>query len=948
LQVKYLGGALDPAPVATFQDAPATHVLFDNLPPAPSGSGPSQSPSKLYQYDGGNIKHYTTFADTKPAVVDIAKAAAEAGVPVPSPPRRPSLNTSQAGGITAAGADPNNSVLSNVSVGTGGWSSAVRSAQRDTSAVLNSSAVAEHSTAKPAAHKDAANVSLNTSSLNTSLDTAQAHRGSAALRGPAQDRDAADVSVMREKAHGVNRNDLSMVSFMGDPYEAQNTSVHSHSRTLSGPEQKSLPRLEENDSEDFDNDAGLRPQQADSPPKRGVATRYADPVRRDSQTSSTGSWKSAQPSRSPDKPLAPPAPSRTPRHAHHHGRGGDQDRDTASDTAEESPSEAEAVHPMGVHDSEETTPRRDAYPVRDLGLPSAHSSGEGHAGDRNAAQRSSQDDAPVRRSSLSSAPGGAPGAGGVTRFSSESAIGAAQRDAPWASPTSPGSAAGELSESGNGSVKMRQIRTIHVSSPTAAGSASHGTFAAEPSDLRTRSSSDVMGQVDVSRETSRGGQNESQGDVPASRFDHRQTTRSDERRSDHSTTRRFDDDATVRSNQSDHYRQTNHDDTSHSRADHSGRQATNMSTHRASLSPSRHKRQHSGGSPQRAERTTGSNLSLRHDTREHSAVLHGTATATVDKEVVALVSSLQERLHLLEAQVSLSSEAELLRKESQARLEERWTNEIIALNLRNQQTVQENARLQDELQRWKVECATTQAALSAAEASKRTLLLTSEGQKDRAQHEALDTVIAQKRLIASLETHLLECNRQMKTLEQDLGYMRDKHCTTATSLITWKAKAIELSARQGSASVASGGSRHSRLHNVTAEAFTRVAAQSDSPNDLDGEVLRSHSAGGGYFADHQGGTSVSPSEASVEHKDAHGDTDDAPAHFGNISQSRIPANMSAFSGGPYQAHDASFRTEGGGSSVFPNMQPGLGSDGVDDVDVGLDAQRKAAARITRQ
>jgi hypothetical protein len=946
LQVKYLGGALDPAPVATFQDAPATHVLFDNLPPASSGSGSSQSPSKLYQYDGGNIKHYTTFADTKPAVVDIAKAAAEAGVPVPSPPRRPSLNTSQVGGITAAGADPNNSVLSNVSVGTGGWSSAVRSAQRDTSAVLNSAALAEHSTARPALHKDAANVSLNTPSLNTSLDTAQAHRGSAALRGPAQDHDAADVSVMREKAHGVNRNDLSMVSFMGDPYEAQNTSAHSHSRALSGPEQKSLPRLEENDSEDFESDAGLRPQQADSPPKRGVAARYVDPVRRDSQTSSTGSWKSAQPSRSPDKPLAPPAPSRTPRHAHHHGRGGDQDRDTASDTAEESPSEAEAVHPMGVHDSEETTPRRDAYPVRDLGLPSAHSSGEGHAGDRNAAQRSSQDDTPVRRSSLSSATGGAAGAGGGMRFSSES-IGAAQRDAPWTSPTSPGSAAGELSESGNGSVKMRQIRTIHVSSPTAAASAPHATFAEEPSDLRTRNSSEVMGQFDVSRESSRRRQNESRGDAPASRFDLRQTARTDESRGEPST-HGVDEEATVRSDRSAASHRPHHDDNSHSRAHHSGRDATNASSHRASLSPSRHKRQHSGGSPQRTDRTTGSNLSLRHDTREHGAASHGTATATVDKEVVALVSSLQERLHLLEAQVSLSSEAELLRKESQARLEERWTNEIIALNLRNQQTAQENARLQDELQRWKVECATTQAALSAAEASKRTLLLSSEGQKDRAQHEALDTVIAQKRLIASLETHLLECNRQMKTLEQDLGYMRDKHCTTATSLITWKAKAIELSARQGSASVVSGGSRHSRPHNVTAEAFTRVAAQSDSPNDLDGEVLRSHSAGGGYFADHQGGTSVSPSAASVEHKDAHGDADDAPVHFGNISQSRIPANMSAFSGGPYQAHDASFRTEGGGSSVFPNMQQGVGSDGVDDVDVGLDAQRKAAARITRQ
>jgi len=76
------------------------------------------------------------------------------------------------------------------------------------------------------------------------------------------------------------------------------------------------------------------------------------------------------------------------------------------------------------------------------------------------------------------------------------------------------------------------------------------------------------------------------------------------------------------------------------------------------------------------------------------------------------------------------------------------------------------------------------------------LLLNCEGLKDRAQHEALDTVISQKRLIASLEQTLAETRRQSKKLEEELGYMKDKHCTTATSLITWKAKALELTARQ--------------------------------------------------------------------------------------------------------------------------------------------------------
>jgi hypothetical protein len=313
--------------------------------------------------------------------------------------------------------------------------------------------------------------------------------------------------------------------------------------------------------------------------------------------------------------------------------------------------------------------------------------------------------------------------------------------------------------------------------------------------------------------------------------------------------------------------------------------------------------------------------------------------------VLRLVDSLQERLRLLEAQMILGNEAETLRRATQTKLEEQWTAEIMALNLRNQQTALENARLQEELERWKLDCVTTQAALRAAEAGKRSLLLSSEGLKDRAQHEALDTVIAQKRLISSLETHLLECNRQMKTLEGDLGFMRDKHCTTASSLITWKAKAIELSAMQGSGSMASDGSQRPP---APASSFARTAAGTlTAAHTMDAELLQQLSGASPAAQSTTPSPQIGADPATAAEEPSRSQFsrqrgfEDISAHFVGLNQSHIP-DMNATSRANFDSRNSTFISEDGG------MDRSHDSGSEKQLQVHLEAQRKATARITRQ
>ena len=321
--------------------------------------------------------------------------------------------------------------------------------------------------------------------------------------------------------------------------------------------------------------------------------------------------------------------------------------------------------------------------------------------------------------------------------------------------------------------------------------------------------------------------------------------------------------------------------------------------------------------------------------REHTS----TAAAASSKELQEMLNALQQRLFLLEAQVRLGTESEELRRSSQTRLEERWAAEVLALNLRNLETTQENTRLQEELQKWKIECTNTQAALTAAEAGRKSLLLATEEHKNRAEHEALDTVITQKRLITSLEQHLQECKSQIKTLESEVGFMREKQVATTTSLLSWRSGAMQL---------------------------TENIPQEDSPIHQTEHNIHINSSSSDSFTNTNIHTNTSKfKESNI--KDAIKTTQrksDISAHFIGADESHIP-DTSAYSQVQLEySRDNSFRTNSedsdnqlnGISVVLQHQQQPLSAEQttaaerVNESKPGesLSVQRKLAQRLTRQ
>lgn len=568
------------------------------------------------------------------------------------------------------------------------------------------------------------------------------------------------------------------------------------------------------------------PTRTVSPPKPTIHTKPHELARMDSTGSSGGSWKSAQLTRSPDAASAPPPSKFAQSHPADTSVHGGKQKNKAvaategsgSDTAEETDggeaqeSERQRQQSKGPklansYDSLRSTPQRSTRQQTGgpaTGTDNAHTSSSDEGDQR---FMTTGTDAGSRRGSLNSVGNSHSAGPGVPRFSTESLPQQTSHRRPSQanhhsersinelsvrsgelSFASPGSVhtAGELSASGGGSVKKRHIRTIQVGSPlnsselNVAGAADDDNYLQEEQSekgmlsqmaaevLRSRSADEDHVFQSSSREVERdaGGlvEVESNSDGP------------------------------VLTQRSNHHAREKVKQTVHKEASPTSRQRFIEQPH--FTRDSRGSPEHPVHTQEPMQQLHTSLVTAKVVRKEDRPQQHPVRQQENNPEVMKLVNSLQERLRLLEAQVNLSTETDTFRKATQVRMEEQWTAEILALNLRNQQTFAENALLQQQLQTLKIECANTHAALAAAEASRKSLLVASSGLKDRAEHEALDTVIAQKRLIASLEKHLVECRKQAKKLEEDLGYMKNKHCVTATSLISWKAKAVELSTRQ--------------------------------------------------------------------------------------------------------------------------------------------------------
>lgn len=935
--MKYLGGALDPLPS-----------------PQTSPAKPATNSLALQPGEEVTIRHFSNMPGTDGANGTSEGKPIDETIKVSSPPRPPPRDAANKSILNTSGI----SAIENTS----GWANASRSSppKGDKSFTLNLSHVSEFGEADTSLNHNMSRHNEKTAQLPNHANVAAGHRVDQSYEASRRESldtsvvslDGAPVNITRSalntshNAQGKSRNtnegtnnpnqslrvqDLSMVSFAPDVEEHDHHEVPSEyspsgkiTTTRATPSKARRYVSDSTDSGTADSGgsspesgegqkknkypsapgsagATLWPTRTISPPKpQPRGPKLDDIARGDSLTvSPTSSWKSAQSTKSPELPK--PQKKNT-KNVHY-----DTEEESSSDSSGKimTPNKSSKVNRSsaseGVADSKASTVMRVFTPHTD-------------PRERSRSRSSSSED--VRHSSqLTSVT--VEGSSKFNRFSTESLplnsqvnnsnnyqgnLNARSQDTPRS--TTSGHSMSE--QSATSSVKKRQIRTIHVGSPHNSAENAQNQFHShaqvedkenylqeEQSErmLRTRSGSEDLALRDekpqevVLVQEKPSARNESVDISFKAKAQQRETK---EKPFNHSS--RVDGPVT------DSYQDVDnsllhkkHFDAN--AIDHHGQ----MQSQRAASVP--------------ASVVSNSNPKKSADMESNP-------------EMIRLVQSLQERLLLLEAQVNLSAESESLRKVSQVRAEEQWTAQIIALNIHNQKTFSENAHLQEELQRLKIEMANTQAELGAAEATKRSLLLNCEGLKDRAQHEALDTVISQKRLIASLEQTLAETRRQSKKLEEELGYMKDKHCSTASSLITWKAKALELSARQMGSTAGSVSFNQPPL--VEADARTAAAfgggdspsrAHSGSPLDFEAALERS------LRLDHSG---------SAEHKSTEPDTHD------KIRFSHTPRNELVRSNDQSMPRDEPFRLEGDQEQELQNG------------DFSLDAQRRAADRITRQ
>eukprot|EP01035_Chromulina_nebulosa_P024652 gene24652-32105_t len=125
--------------------------------------------------------------------------------------------------------------------------------------------------------------------------------------------------------------------------------------------------------------------------------------------------------------------------------------------------------------------------------------------------------------------------------------------------------------------------------------------------------------------------------------------------------------------------------------------------------------------------------------------------------------------------------------------EESWAAEIVKLSLRNTSLMEENNTLREAMRKMKLELSTTTAVLLAAEASKKSLELQLKALQERANREALSTVLSQNKMIATLESRLQDSESQIHVMEAEVSHTRDLHEKAVESVLYWKAMAL----RQG-------------------------------------------------------------------------------------------------------------------------------------------------------
>ena len=147
-----------------------------------------------------------------------------------------------------------------------------------------------------------------------------------------------------------------------------------------------------------------------------------------------------------------------------------------------------------------------------------------------------------------------------------------------------------------------------------------------------------------------------------------------------------------------------------------------------------------------------------------------------------VITALQERVNILDAQAKLSAESEVKLKLSMKEREEYWLAEIAALKIALDRVGADKQQQDRVLCELRLASTTQAAVIDSLEAGKKTLAIEASMCQRKADRQALSTVLSQQKLISALETSLTETQQQVRRLEQELSELSAMHLHTVSAL----------------------------------------------------------------------------------------------------------------------------------------------------------------------
>lgn len=195
--------------------------------------------------------------------------------------------------------------------------------------------------------------------------------------------------------------------------------------------------------------------------------------------------------------------------------------------------------------------------------------------------------------------------------------------------------------------------------------------------------------------------------------------------------------------------------------------------------------QNSGKAGSNARRTSMVGVSV------DTAKFLGNNGNNVPTDAYLVILNLKEKLQRLEA-VDRARTKEINEIKNDEKVwEKNWMTEIMALRIRNDDLEIENKKLKETLVKMKIDMSNVNAKLAATENAKKSAEMMVDGCYARANREALSTILAQKKLIESLESSVNELKTQANTNQIELLSLNSLYSKTAEELLHWKSVAVQ-------------------------------------------------------------------------------------------------------------------------------------------------------------